>query len=119
MAAYPIIKAGSVVLPSPVEISTTEEIIWSENTGRSTSGKMIGDVVAEKQTINIVWGVLTKAEYDLIKANLRSGFHDFSLIIGNETATITSYRSTLTAEILGGFSGKAYYKSANTSIIQQ
>ena len=119
MAAYPIIKAGSVTLPSPVEISTSEEIIWSANTGRSTTGKMIGDVVAEKKTINITWGILTKTEYNLIKTNLQSGFHSFSLILGNDTATITSYRGTLTAELLGGFGGTTYYKSASVSIIQQ
>lgn len=119
MAAYPIIMAGSVTLPSPVEISTSEEIIWSANTGRSTTGKMIGDVVTEKQTINISWGVLTKAEYDLIKANLRSGFFPVSMIIGSDTATITAYRGTLTGELLGGFGGDSYYKSASVSIIQQ
>mgnify|MGYP000583136728 CR=1 FL=1 len=44
-----IIKANGVTLPSPVSISTTDEILWSSNTGRSTSsGKMLGDVIAEE-----------------------------------------------------------------------
>lgn len=119
MAAFPIIKAGSVTLPSPVEISTTDEIIWSENTGRSTTGKMIGDVVAEKKTIHIQWGVLTKAQFDTIRTNLRSGFNSFSLILGGETIPITSYRSQLTGELLGGFGGETWYRSADVSIIQQ
>lgn len=119
MAAFPIIKAGSTTLPSPVEISATDEIIWSANTGRSATGKMIGDVVAEKKTFNIQWGVLTKAQFDTIKANLVSGFHSFSLILGSETITITSYRSQLSSELLGGFGGETWYKSADVSIIQQ
>lgn len=113
------IKSGSVTLPSPVEVKTSNEIIWSANTGRSGTGKMIGDVVAEKETIDITWGVLTKAQFNLIKSNMKSGFHPFTLIIDGESVTIPSYRSTLTKEILGTFGGVTYYKNATVSVIEQ
>lgn len=114
-----VIKSGSVTLPSPDSIQTSDEIIWSANTGRSSTGKMIGDVVAEKKTFAIQWGVLTKAQRDLIRSNLQSGFHSFSIIEDGTTTTITSYRSTITFDILGTFGGVTYYNNMQVSIIQQ
>lgn len=115
------IKANNVVLPSPVEISTTDEIIWSSNTGRSTtSGKMLGDVIAEKQTFSIKWGVLTKAEQKKIKNNLKSGFHPVYFIFDDETVALTSYRGTITSQHLGYIGdGVYYYKSVSCDIIEQ
>ena len=90
-----ILWSGSTVLPSPVSISVNDQIIWSANTGRSASGSMIGDVVAEKKDVAIKWGILT----DL---------------------TITTYRGNLTKEVLGYIGdGIFYYKSASVSIIQK
>lgn len=47
------ISVGGVALASPVEISINNEIIWSSSTGRSASGLMTGDVIAEKRTFPI------------------------------------------------------------------
>ena len=41
-----ILWSGNTTLPAPTEITVNDEIIWSSNTGRSTSGEMIGDVIA-------------------------------------------------------------------------
>ena len=65
--AKKILWSGSTVLPSPVSISVNDQIIWSANTGRSASGSMIGDVVAEKKDIAIKWGILTETELAAIK----------------------------------------------------
>lgn len=114
------LKAGSIDLPSPVKISASDEIIWSANTGRSTeSGKMVGDIIAEKKTVDIEWGVLTAAEMKTISNNLKSGFYPVSFYDDGEFITITSYRGTLKKEYLGCFGGVHYYKNATVSIIQQ
>ena len=113
------ISANGVTLPSPTELTTGDEIIWSANTGRSTTGMMIGDVIAQKKTFNIKWGVLTLAQFNAIKQNILSGFHAFTLTLDNSPVTVTSYRGTLTGELLGTFGGETYYKSANVSVIQQ
>lgn len=114
-----VIKAGNVVLPSPDAIKTSDEIIWSANTGRSSTGKMIGDVISEKTTFAIQWGVLTKAERDMIRSNLSSGFHPFSVIEDGTTTTIDSYRSAITFDTLGTFGGATYFNNMQVSIIQQ
>ena len=114
-----IIKANGVTLPSPVEMTASNEIIWSSNTGRSPTGKMIGDVIAEKETFAITWGVLTQTEFNLIKNNLAAGFLPFTVTIDGSPTTITQYRGTLTREFLGTYGGVTYYKEAQVSIIQQ
>lgn len=114
------LKAGGTVLPSPVTIKSSEEVIWSSRTGRSTaSGKMIGDVIAEKKTVDIEWGVLTEAEMKTIQNALVSGFFTFSLYDCG-TVTITVYRGTLEKEHLGYIGdGTYYYKSATVSVIER
>ncbi|MBR2503338.1 MAG: hypothetical protein IKB62_04350 [Oscillospiraceae bacterium] len=115
------IKINGVTLPSPTEITSTNEIIWSANTGRSTaSGKMLGDVIAEKQTFSIKWGILTKAEQQLIVKNIKSGFHPVSFVFDDETVTLSVYRGTISSVMLGYVGdGNFYYKSVACDIIEQ
>ena len=115
------IKVNNVTLPSPTEITTTNEIIWSSNTGRSTtSGKMLGDVIAEKQTFSIKWGILTKAEQQLIVKNMKLGFNPVSFIFDDETVTLSVYRGTISSVMLGYIGdGTFYYKSVACDIIEQ
>lgn len=112
--------AGGVTMPCPESITVGHEIIWSANSGRSSSGKMIGDVVAEKRTLSIEWGILTDSEIDKIQKHMAAGFfpiefHDFG---GN--ATIQSYRGTLSGELIGKLSdGITYWRRAAVQVVQQ
>lgn len=104
----------------PVSLSIGNEIIWSSNTGRTDTGKMVGDVIAEKQTLTVTWGILTDAEYKTIKDNISAGFFSAKFHDAGEDVTIQAYRGTLTGEQLGYLGdGIFYYKSANCQIIQQ
>lgn len=115
-----ILQRGSVALPTPVSISINNEIIWSSNTGRiATSGKMVGDVVANKETVSITWGVLTQAQLNTIETNLPSGFFEITINLG-KTHTLTVYRGTLASSYLGKLSdGIHYYTSASVDLVQQ
>lgn len=114
------IKAGNVELPAPTKISVSNEIIWSSNTGRSTeSGKMIGDVIAEKKTVDVEWSKLTAADLKKISSNLKSGFIPVSFNDEGSVVTITAYRGTLKKDYLGYFGGVHYYDNVTVSIIQQ
>lgn len=107
-------------MPSPVQLAVGEELIWSSNTGRSDSGSMVGDVVAEKTTLNITWGILTEAEYRLIKQNVKAGFFSVVFRDAGETRSWDGYRGSLSNEQLGYIGdGTFYYKSAVCQIIQQ
>lgn len=112
--------AGGATMPCPVAITVGHEIIWSSNSGRSSSGKMIGDVVAEKRTLSVEWGILTDSEMEKIKKHMVAGFfpiefHDFG---GN--ATIQFYRGTLSGELIGELSdGITYWRRASVQVVQQ
>lgn len=115
-----ILKSGSTVLPSPTSISVNDEIIWSSDTGRLIDGTMAGDVIAEKKTISIKWGILTEADVALIKNTLAAGFFPFTFRDDGISITIESYRGTLTKQHLGYIGdGIYYYKSVSVDIIQR
>lgn len=116
-----VLKANGAVLPSPTEISTGNEILWSSNTGRSTeSGKMIGDVIASKKTVSIKWEFITRAEKRVIEQNMPAGFFAFTLSYDGEDETMDCYRGPLTTEDLGYIGdGNYYYKSVSCEIVEQ
>lgn len=115
-----ILWSGSTILPAPVSISVNDQIIWSSNTGRSAAGTMVGDVVAEKKDVSIKWGILTETELATIKKIMVAGFFPISFRDDGVELNITTYRGTLTKEVLGYIGdGIYYYKSASVSIIQK
>ena len=109
-----ILKSGGTDLPDPVSVSVNDEIIWTSDTGRTLSGLMIGDVVAEKKNVSIKWGILPEAEVVLIKRTLTAGFIPFTFRDDGMEITIESYRGTLSKEQLGWIGdGIFYYKSVS------
>lgn len=115
-----VLKAGNVELPAPISLSSNDEIIWSSNTGRTASGKMVGDIVAEKKNLDIKWGILPEKDVKLISSNLKAGFFPITFRDDGVNITIKSYRGTLSKEHMGYIGdGIYYYKSVSVSIIQQ
>lgn len=120
VATKKILWSGAVVLPSPVSLSVNDEIIWTSDTGRTLSGRMVGDPVAEKKTVSAKWGILTEEEMLLIKKTLVKGYFPISFHDDGVDLTIESYRGTLSKEHLGYIGdGNYYYKSATVDIIQR
>lgn len=122
---YMRIKVGSTVLPSPTDVTISDEILWSSSTGRSVkTGEMLGSVVAVKHTLEVVWTNITTSQYNIIKNALPAGF--FSNVLyedssgGNETVEMAqAYRSNFTRED-GNIRGNThYYKSVKVSIIEK
>lgn len=115
-----ILKAGNTVLPAPVSIAVNDEIIWTSDTGRTLSGYMAGDVVAQKKSLSIKWSFLTESEVKLIKDHLIAGFFSFTFRDDGIDITIESYRGTLSKEQLGWIGdGNFWYKSITVDIIQR
>lgn len=124
------IYAGSTVnsmtqLPSPVEVDPTFEIIWSENTGRAQSGasqaKMIGDVVAEKKTYNIKWGIIPDSDMTSIKSKLTAGFFYFGVGTSlNDAKSVAAkfYRSEIAGNYLP-LGDDIYWKDVAVSVVEQ
>lgn len=109
-----------IPLPAPATISVGDEILWSSNTGRSSTGKMIGDVIAEKETLNIKWQYITAAEKNIIETALSTGFFPIEINIDGNPYTITVYRGTLKYEAMGRLDdGIYYFKEISTDIVEQ
>ena len=115
------LRSGSTSLPEPSTISSSDEIIWSSNAGRSSeTGKMLGDVVAQKKTLDVKWEYITAQEAKTINNTLVAGFFPITFEDYGSTVTITHYRGTIQKEPLGYLGdGNYYYKSVTVSIIQQ
>lgn len=62
-----VINGVKVATPKPGGITVTDEPIWASNTGRSSTGKMIGDIVAWKTTVAVSWPPLSFDEAKKIR----------------------------------------------------
>ena len=113
------ISYGLDELPSPVEISIDDEIIWSSDSGRDLSGLFAGDVIAEKKTISITWGVLDEEEVQLIQDILKAGYIPLTFRDVGGYVTIDAYRGTLSKVLLGEYGDVLYFKSVTCKIIQR
>lgn len=115
-----ILKAGGTVLPAPTSLSVSDEIIWTSDTGRTLSGYMIGDVVAEKKTLSAKWEFLTEADVKLIKSCLAAGFFTVTFRDDGTDLTIEAYRGTMSKEQLGNIGdGNFWYRNVSVDIIQR
>lgn len=115
-----ILKSGNVVLPAPTALTISDEIIWTSDTGRTLAGTMVGDVVAEKKNLSIKWEFLKEEDVKLIRSRLTAGFFPFTFRDDGMDVTISSYRGTLTKEVLGDIGDGCYwYKSVTVDVIQR
>lgn len=115
-----ILTARGVVLPAPVTLSMDDEIIWSEDTGRTLDGTMVGSVITQKKKISVGWGILNDEELAIIQQNLIAGFFPVTFHDAGASLTISSYRGTLSKEHIGPLGDDHYwYRSASVDIIQQ
>lgn len=64
------LKINGAVMPAPAlqGVTITSEKVWSSDTGRTSSGKMVGTLVAVKSKIAIRWPLLTMEQAGIIEA---------------------------------------------------
>lgn len=117
------VKSGNTYIDLTAELTSIradDEIIWSSNTGRTTTGKMLGTVIAEKKNIELAWGVCDEDYVKKIKKYMCSGFFTVKIRDAGEDVEMTCYRGTLAKEHIGYVGdGKYYYRSINVSLVQQ
>ena len=116
------VTINSTVMPDDItDVSRSDELLWSEGTGRSaTTGAMSGSVVAKKQTYTIQWGVITAAEYTTIRNAVGGGFMPLKIEVNGATlANITVYRGNISGSLLGVFGGVAYYKDVSVELVER
>lgn len=86
------LKFDGVTMPTPSDIKFENNKIWSENTGRSANGYLVGDIIGIKKKILITWTHLNGDQVDLINSyisNVYRPFFDVEVI--DETFTSRTY----------------------------
>lgn len=119
------LKINGVAMPDPAleGVTIATEKVWSSNTGRTASGKMVGSVIAKKTTIKIKWPVLTPEQVNKIEAAVSDGDHPFVPVqytdmCGNQV-TKTVYFGTPTYTIYSWANGLRLIKDATVDGIEQ
>lgn len=96
------IDGTTVAEPAKGGITITDEPIWASNTGRNAKGKMIGDIVAWKRTIEVSWPPLTYSQAWKIRNAIKSAgeffviqYKDVSVASGTEQDPLKTQSPTV------------------------
>lgn len=96
MAEVKKLLIGGVQMPTPSGLTRLLEKIWSSDTGRTASGKMVGTVVAEKTKLNFTWRCLTFEQVNKIT----------SAVAGTEFVEVTVFYYDGAARSYTGYFGE-------------
>lgn len=127
MAAMTVtdLTINGVAMPAPAleGVTITTEKVWSANTGRTASGRMVGDVIARKTTIKIKWPVLTPEEAALIETAVSDPDQPFVPIrytdMRGNTVEKTVYFGTPTYTVYSWADGLRLVKDASVDGIER
>ena len=114
------LRAGGTTLPSPTEMSIDDELIWTSDSGRDLSGLFSGDVIAQKKTVSLTWGILTQAEVVTLQTKLCPGYFPLVFTDASGEISIEGYRGTLSKQMLGYIGdGVFYYRSVSVTFVEK
>lgn len=117
------INNSTVATPKAGGVVVTDEPIWSSNTGRSTTGKMIGDVIAWKTTVEVSWPPLSFSEAKTLRDAIKNAgpffeiqYFDFS---SSSMITKTVYASNIPRTLYSLSSKYQRYNNITVKFIEQ
>lgn len=64
--ANTVLWLDGVAMPTPSKLTITKNKVWSKNTGRSSTGTFIGDIVAIKDKLQIEWKTMSQENSALL-----------------------------------------------------
>lgn len=122
MATISDLRIGDVAMPVPKAegVTISREKIWSSNTDRTASGKMVGDLVAIKYKIKIEWPPLTMEQAKLIDDAVSPAFFPVRFTDqGGTTQTITCYAGTPSYRQYSWAEGVQYVTGVAVDLVEQ
>ncbi len=89
-----MLKINNVTVAEPRKegVTITDEPIWAPNTGRGADGKMVGDIVCWKRTIQVEWNPLTFNEAQTIRQAISNAPAFFTLVFSDVEPTSEKYQ---------------------------
>lgn len=118
-------KINNVLVAEPRKegVTITDEPIWAGNTGRNAKGKMIGELVAWKTTVEVEWPVLSFSEAKKIRnAIVNAGsffpieYYDFS---ADTAVTKTVYCANVPRTMYSLASSARYHIGVKIKFVEQ
>lgn len=124
MATISDLVVNGVTLPAPAlnGVTISREKIWSANTGRTASGKIVGTIVAQKTTLRLKWPPLTLSQAALIHQAVSSGTEFFPVSFtdaGGVRRSLTMYAGTPTYTQYSWKDGLQYVVDVAVDLIEQ
>ena len=124
MANIADLVVNGITLPTPAlnGVTIAREKIWSASTGRTSSGKMVGTIVAQKTTLKITWPPLTMAQAALIQQAVTSNTEFFHVSFTDASGTrrnLTMYAGTPTFTQYSWADGVQYVNDVAVDLIEQ
>lgn len=113
---------GGVKMPTPAleGLTIKREKIWSADTGRTASGKMVGTKIATKTTISIKWPPLSMGDVAKIETATDGEFTTLKYTdMTGTTKTLTGYFGTPSYTIYSYSPGVQYVKDVTVDFIEQ
>lgn len=123
MATISDLYINGTQMPTPAlnGVTISREPVWSAATGRTSSGKMVGCIVARKTTLKIKWPPLTLAQAATILSAIESADF-FSVAFTDMTNTrrnLTMYAGPPSFTEYSWVDGVQYVVDAAVDLIEQ
>ncbi len=116
-----VLTIGGKVMPPVQKLTISREPIWSKNAGRGADGKMIGDIIAQKMKLQIVFNPLSDAQAASLDAAIIPAF--FSVKFRNPSSggleTKTMYAGSPTYPVYSYVEGLPRYVGVGVDLIEQ
>lgn len=113
---------GGVHLPTPAHkgVTISHNKVWSANTGRDSSGGMVGTLLSIKTKLEVKWPPLSMSQYALIQEAVSADFADVTFTdLSGDSVTKTMYFGDLAGNQFSWANGVQYVTDAAVSMIER
>lgn len=115
------LKFNDTTIPYVQKLEITRNPIWSSNTGRTASGKMVGDLVAQKYKLKVTFSPMSDTDTASLEAVISQAF--FNVTFKNPTTgkmeTKIMYANAPTYPVYSYADGLPRYVGNAVDLIEQ
>lgn len=116
-----VLTIGGAVMPPVKSLTISREPIWSSNAGRGADGTMLGDIVAQKYKLQVVFAPMSDEQAAFLDAAILPPF--FSVQFKNpstgEMVTKTMYAGNPSYPVYSYAEGCPRYEGVGVNLVEQ
>ena len=116
------LTVNGVRLPTPANkgVTISHNKVWSANTGRDSSGAMVGTLLSIKTKLEVKWPPLSMTQFALIQEAVSADFAPVTFTDSSgATVTKTMYFGDLTGNQFSWADGIQYVTDVGVSMIER